>query len=868
MAARTLIRDTLVIDEAVQRFYDAFAGEEPVVFLGRNVLHAPGKVLRLSGTPLLVIADRYDSGDGMIDGRGVDSPATGAVGASGRNGQLVNERPDGPGGDGGRGRRGGDGGFGTSISLLCRTAGAVHVRTTGGRGAAGGTGGSGGRGVDGFFVFSGDPENPGDEIVPGTRGGFGGPGGRGGDGGVGGDLVFICVDAPVDPVLVAGGGFGGPGGFGGTAGEDGARTNEFACPPDEGPGCRGPSGESGDFTDSPPASLSVVSAIDFDGIMLATLGPLRDEWAEHRARVGEYFFRQYNAAIPNRRPLGRMAAHEFRETLVLQSGNAKALALQALLGGNGTPLGLARDLDLIPRFEAYIDAFARFGALTLDVLTLGTTALLSDVELTVLRSFAGLRVAEAEAMVAEAHEEEAIAKQAHQFALDEIAAVQRRLDGVRREIEAAIPRMRGHEFGIGDIVGPLAAVAVAVVGVIGAVFTAGASLAAVVPALVALTSTLIDQGEPVVKAVFEGDDDERKEATKKYEEVGKDFTQVAESTQTVVNFVKLVERLGAGSQPQTAPQVALIKQGAELAHELLLAQHRVMLADSRNDAAQARQTRAAAFAALAARVASEIDAQAASVRAAGLLAIEAARSKVDLLLSLAFQAQRSLEIYTLEDHEADVLYDAGSIHPDIERGYAEGFVSNADLLIALNASWARLLEPANMQQDFLAFFSNPDLDSDVLRLPLRDRAFLHARRTTGAATFRLEPGKLPSGRFDTKVVGVAVALVGAISPDGVVSTEIEHLGRYEQRRRDGSIDTQILRPRRSTRLAPTRALELPGVDFSTDPPLTAPQQLAFWGRGVAGEWTIRITPDQSGADEQDFGGLTEVQLWIKYQFLR
>jgi hypothetical protein len=314
--------------------------------------------------------------------------------------------------------------------------------------------------------------------------------------------------------------------------------------------------------------------------------------------------------------------------------------------------------------------------------------------------------------------------------------------------------------------------------------------------------------------------------------------------------------------------VALIKKGAELAHELLIAQNRVVLADQRTDAVQSRLTRATAFDALAVQVEGAIDETVTSVRAAGLLAIEAARSKVDLLLGFAFQAQRSLEIYTLEDHEADVLYDAGSIHPDTERGYAEGFVSNPELLTELTASWARLLEPADMQADFLAFFSNPDLDSDVLRLSFRERAFLAALQSTGATTFRLEPGDLPAERFDTKVVGVAVALVGATSSDGVVSTEIEHFGRYEQRRRDGTVSTQILRPRRSTRLAATRRLELPGVDFSADPPLTAPQQLAFWGRGVGGEWAIRIAPGQSGADEIDLSGLTEVQLWIKYQFLR
>src|SRR5262249_28425941 len=170
---------------------------------------APRKSLLLSGRPLLIIADHYDSLDGMIDGRGANSTAPGAQGTNGRSPGLIGDRPAGP---------------GTSVTLLCRTATNVHVRTTGGNG------GRGGRGVDGFFVFSGDPENPGDEIVPGTRGGFGGPGGSGGDGGVGGELVFVSEQAPEAPVLVAGGGLGGPGGSGGQAGGDSRGARQVATP--------------------------------------------------------------------------------------------------------------------------------------------------------------------------------------------------------------------------------------------------------------------------------------------------------------------------------------------------------------------------------------------------------------------------------------------------------------------------------------------------------------------------------------------------------------------------------------------------------------------------------------------------------------
>src|SRR5262249_27939074 len=161
----------------------------------------------------------------------------------------------------------------------------------------------------------------------------------------------------------------------------------MACP-DGDPGCRGPSGDSGSFPQGPFPTVSIVSELEFLETVLATLNPLSAEWAEHKARVDEYFFCKYNGALSDRRHFARLAADEFRAAILLQPNNARALELQSLLvgspaflpklaektliGGNANPLNLARDLNLIPRFEAYIDAFTHFGALTFDFLTLGT----------------------------------------------------------------------------------------------------------------------------------------------------------------------------------------------------------------------------------------------------------------------------------------------------------------------------------------------------------------------------------------------------------------------------------------------------------------------------------------------------------------
>jgi len=43
-----------------------------------------------------------------------------------------------------------------------------------------------------------------------------------------------------------------------------------------------------------------------------------------------------------------------------------------------------------------------------------------------------------------------------------------------------------------------------------------------------------------------------------------------------------------------------------------------------------------------------------------------------------------------------------------------------------------------------------------------------------------------------------------------------------------------------------------------------PQSIAFWGRGVGGEWEFSI-PDRVFEEGLDLAGLTEVQVWIVYK---
>ena len=95
---------------------------------------------------------------------------------------------------------------------------------------------------------------------------------------------------------------------------------------------------------------------------------------------------------------------------------------------------------------------------------------------------------------------------------------------------------------------------------------------------------------------------------------------------------------------------------------------------------------------------------------------------------------------------------------------------------------------------------------------------------------------------------------------------MRHGHRYAQSAPDGSIATQLLRPRTSTIQCPHTRLQLAGVNVVAGDPITEPQALSLWGHGVAGEWTLSITPDMQRLQSTDLSSLTAIEIWISYQF--
>ncbi len=895
------IRDTLTIDGRVQDFYDRFAGDGPVFLLGRVMQHAPGFVLRVRSRPLIIVADVYDGAGGTIDARGDDATAVGGRGADGvypwpdvQVDSAGVDRPIAPGGSGEGGGAGAPGGHGGTVTVRCRRSVNAHISVAGGHGAAGGAGGNGSRGVGGHVIpdqtvwvndtpddlsdFAGHEELIPGETILGTPGGDGGGGGPGGAGGNGGAITFTSIVDDTPPALEAQGGGGGPGGPGGAAGLDGHLSEATAS---EGPA--GPDGEAGLDGQVTQANVS-------ESDYVAGLRPVLDtpeasyanHWAPFRIVTGEYFYHRHNSSVADRADCSRLAAVEFARALELQPDNGEALRLQGQLvgvpqavrgtddvvwvGGGNNALGLPRDLDVLPDFDAYIQAFTGFSALTLDFLTIGTDAILAAGDLGGLRSLVELQQRQAVAARDDTGDDLDIAISEKKLATDEADYVQQQLDATTREIEAALAEMRESEFSFGDFLGTVAEVGAAIVSVAAAIPSGGASLVALVPAMVALADTALADAQPIAKTLLAGTEPDTKAVEDAYKKVDKDASAVIKAGKSIVNFVTVVQRLSASTTPDNSTHVALVKRGAELTHEVLLARNRATLAQQRVDAAQARLSRAAGVVAQAEALRDELALDEASVRRAGLLAIGTVQSKAEALLGLAFRAQRSVEIYTLQDQEQHLFLDAGLLSPDIGRAYAEGEIRDGDLLAELDASWGQLLDPVGIQRDYVSFFEKVhDQDRHRLSFTAGDPE-LNALRATRRFSFRVEASGLPAGRADAKVTSVRLALVGASHPDGEVSCEVRHGGRYEQRRADGTIAVQLLEPRVSTRPAKLSRLAA-DEGLGADPPLTAPRSLAFWGRGIGGDWEVSI-PGSRLASGLDLTGLIEIQVWIGYQFLR
>jgi hypothetical protein len=232
---------------------------------------------------------------------------------------------------------------------------------------------------------------------------------------------------------------------------------------------------------------------------------------------------------------------------------------------------------------------------------------------------------------------------------------------------------------------------------------------------------------------------------------------------------------------------------------------------------------------------------------------------MDILMRYAFFAARSVEIYTVDDLSNEVFYDYGYIHPDLEQDYADGLLSLANLIGAYVTSWSRFVGVIGYRSRYDAYFTGADRVGDKVFVSVTDPATLADFRATQTVAVDVRLADLPSTRLEAKATYVLLALVGATATIPAISVLVEHGGEAGSRMRDGTEQVQFLRPRTTVVQTAKTGDVFAGAHAGDDP-----DDLSFWGRGMATTWRVTIEAEEMTRHQVDLAGLTAIDIEIGY----
>lgn len=848
---KVYVRDTIVVNDAFrQTLLDEIAHHkfEPGTTLtvaARKIRHVHAYELRLEGYPLVMVADTYEGNGGAIDTSGGPG-ANGATGATGTKGvsSANNPKPGGPGGDG---SAGGQGKPASSITLIARSISNLRLIAQGGAGGKGGAGGTGGEGAKQKIINKpGDPST-----IDGT---LGGKGGNGNNGGGGNDGAQITVHYFTKPSSFQVSGSGGAGGQRGTGGQPGKSYDVAPVPVPSGqPGRNGPAGKS-------VAPVQIQHTFDEWWAAARSTGLAAGQWAEHRTRVGEYRWRVENNPED--------ALVEFDAAIRL-SPHAKAHRLRGYIHANQSPIGVAYDHDLMPDFNRYEEVVTDYGPMIQNLTTVATTLLLeaSDVPGNRARLEAqlthldGLRQADENGV--------AFAQIGISYAERELDFSDAQIERLKNELESVEEAMKDEET---DVFGTLFGIFSALVEIIGAVYTGGATLAALpasIGMIVDAANVLDAQLWDAETNTFQGKNLADWKETQEFKEMVGGLKDLVERSKNFYDKALTVKELFEADVDDELAQrhKELIIQLLELDFQRNQLELKKLQGELALDSAEAikltaEQDRKA--------VEDQINTLTANI---ALLAgftrrlMRNAQVYVDLYTKYAFLAARALDLWTLRDQYAPKFsFGLGYLDPDKEaeafmladRGSVGSGSKLLELLVAYQETVKNLPRPAHLRDAYEAYTGA--LNSTPYRKywNITDPAVLDALRATQETTVRTRLSSIHAGHAELKVTQVYVSLVGATSENETVMVEVEHTGHAENRRKDPATVTTLI-----TSAPPVRSPVAATTDESISPVLGEQQE--FWGRSPAALWRLKI--DSSRTPGLDLTGLTELQLVIDYQFL-
>ncbi len=200
--------------------------------------------------------------------------------------------------------------------------------------------------------------------------------------------------------------------------------------------------------------------------------------------MGDFHYHRFTPGAEDPGDGGERAALELQRGLELQPDNAVALRLQdqlvgiprhdangarVFVGGGANALGFSPELDILPDFQTYIEAFARFAPLNVAFLFNGIQSLGAAATQAALSAMITQQKQFVDLARDRFEKDASLGATEKDIAVKEAEFIQQQLDQAVADIAAAKPKLAETSFSFGDIIGTVGQIASAVVGVIAAI---------------------------------------------------------------------------------------------------------------------------------------------------------------------------------------------------------------------------------------------------------------------------------------------------------------------------------------------------------------------------------------------------------------
>jgi hypothetical protein len=856
------IRDTIIVNSDLSTEisseieYRKIKPGSTLLLMARSIKHARNYVLKLEGFSLILLAECYDSNGGAVDTSG--SPGKdGADGAHGENRAIgANIRTGGQGGDG---KAGNPGNPASPLTLVAAEITEARLIARGGVGGKGGSGGAGGVGAPGH------PGLPGKfAAIESGKCGNGGNGADGGNGGSGAQIVVRYVNVHKPLQLTATGGVGGHPGSAGPGGKASIIDLEGGFVASQKSGEPGQPGEKMGQAgpDVAPIQNHFSKEEQWWGYVRQALGPLNEIWAKYRTRVGEYFFRNYQPSSDSKFSwfAAAGALHEFEAAMRLWNQADQARLFRQYINLHQSPIGVPYNYFLVPDFPRFEKVVTDYGPMVQTLFNLASELLLNAGDVANNRGRLSGELANAQNLTSALDfDEKAAATGVSELTLERQAADKRieaneaKLDAVHQKMEEEQMKLEGS-----IITYTVAEVAGAIVSIVAAFYTGGATLAAAAACIGLLTQIPGGTGQGVSEDPVENFKQDTsgwvdwgaaggpKLTPQANQFVGKleDLIKKGKDFYDKFQMVEQLYKAKVDGELQNQEKELLI-ENLDLTMARNIVELKALQGDLQLAAAKQRKTAAEADIQNLKEQVKTVGANIALLADITRTLIRHTQCYADILTKYRFFAARAVDLWTSEtEWSKSFSFAYGYLNPDVEENAALA-ASRGDpsrmlgLLQDYLGSWATLPELIRIRDDYEEHLSR--LQPHRTFISVTDHKRISFFQNAG--TLSVSVG-IAADQLAPKTQSVYVALVGAKSQFPTVEINVEHPGQPR-------VSPPATQPIQCT------------FDKANLRPIATDVPFHLFGRNPTAIW--RLSLDPGSAAKVDLSGLTEILLTIDYR---